>query len=267
MKAMIFFILVAFCWPTFGQMDSISTYRLEFETPISFGLTNMKSWGHSELAGHLTKPDKVWFPYIQMFGFQLHYKERYFAHLSYSGFSMALNKEKSLADLSSQFPEFYLQQESKYQGAIDDGSNSFAFRQIKIGFGINIPLSKSDYIQPYLCYDIGTARFPSVRYAFKEYNSNNYFIQDYRMRRSITHGIALNVLYKHYWTVTGTEGKDSKRFYGFRIEAVRFIAKGKGTIERSDESTILSSDPITYRVGFQNISFGIFLGISGMGRN
>jgi len=245
-----------------AQTDTIRCLRGEFYFPFSGGFSYIGNSSNSTQASPLLMNERDLGGFWQVVSFQLHIKNNVFAAASYTLSSLRSNREKALGQLQKENPNYFIQQESKYQEVDGWSYNVPSLDYWKFGVGMNLHLNKERYLQPCASFCTGRSTLPNGLYAFKEYTSNHFFVNDYQSGKSSATGFAIGLEYKRY-AKTDEEGMFRYGIVGISLGFTHLATSGTGTITSADVFLNESVSTFSFEKSWNIISVGVLVAVSG----
>lgn len=247
-----------------AQVDTVSLQKVRFEFTIEggafYGETNtmdLMPWRADLFANSIAK-----YGLQDQFGLQVCFFNKFSAEVFYSRDQFQGTKVKIVDELRLNYTDYFIQEHAKNGSYTFYGDNNSNIRYLRMGLSGNIRLTKSKYLQPYAFYAIGNTSFPKGEFAFKELNSNNFYINQYSFEKMRTTGYIVGVRYKYF--VDGNMGSTSRLYghIGLKLEVAYMNVVGQGKVQRKNGITGQETiDMIDVNRNFQYVTLGVFFGL------
>ena len=262
------FILALFSNCVYSQIDTFSLQKVRFELgiPFDFGMTlgNVtKSGILPEGADILMNNNKKYGFNIQVFTPQIILFNKCIVEFAYTMDNLLCDRKSANEEFLVSNNNYFIQTEPKYGSNSYGPTGNYAIHYFRYGLAWNFKWSKSRYLQPYAFYTNGKGEFPESSFAFKENNSNIFFINKYSFKSIRSSGYVLGFRFRKY--LDAQSGEKPARMYayvGIKLEFAYMQVKGNGEILRTDPITEMTSTKyFDVAKQYTYTTLGVYMGI------
>lgn len=264
-----FLLFLLFTNALLAQVDTVNLKKVRFEVIFEPGLI----YGNSSTVAPLPQgadaflnSNKSYGSQVQ-YGTQIYFFNKIILEAYYTHDKFYLDGPKMHWDLKASNSNYFVQAEPKYgqSQAISFGDHDI--HNFRIGLGINFKLTKSKYIQPYGSYAIGKMRLPDGKFAFKDYASNYFYINDYSFNSLKATGYVFGLRYKYF--VDGNVDEPSPLYgdIGIKIEYTQMHFTGNGKIVKTDGITKWETEQsFSVSKSYNYFTVGVFCAVGYKGK-
>lgn len=239
------FVLSNFCL----AQNPTRLVSVELGMPLTFGNGYAESKSNSPELAHILENNKKRNGIFEFLNARLVFDERYFFVCNFDVVGYKFSRSKSIETLASVNSEYNVSRVSKYSyegydpTSLNSGSNNFKF-----GLGYQHPIRDSLYLETYAGYLRATYTPAYGLYAFKDPNSNLFYVHEYLMPKAPGRGWFAGIGIKRVAKEGDTNTSMSGAFFEVRIEMSQFEANGTGTDVVTDLYENKVELPLSYQV-------------------
>lgn len=256
-------LLIVFSLLFANQVLAQYSHRLvafEIAPPFTFGGGYAESKSATPSLTHLLENSKKRCGVYEYLNARLIFSKRYFISFNVDGVGYKFSRTKSIETLAAANPNFLISRQSKYgYSTIDESSQNASSTNLKLGIGYQHPINDSLYLESYFGYLRSRYTPSSGLYAFKDPNSNEFYVHEYLMPKAAGRGWFVGFGIKKL-AVEKAESGFRAMYVSARIEMSQFTAKGTGTDVVTDLYQNKVELPLTYKVKTTSI-----IGLIGIG--
>jgi hypothetical protein len=232
----------------------------EIAPPFTFGGGYANSKSTTPALSHLLENSKKRCGVYEYLNTRLIFAKRYFISFNIDGIGYKFSRAKSIETLQLANPNFAVSRQSKYgYSTIDESTQNSSSTNLKLGIGYQHPIHDSLYLESYVGYLRSRYSPSSGLYAFKDPNSNQFYVHEFLMPKAAGRGWFAGIGIKKL-AVEKSESGFRAMYVSARIEMSQFTAKGTGTEVITDIYENKVEVPLTYQVKTTTI-----IGIIGIG--
>ncbi len=214
-----------------AQLESAYWLRVDFNFPIAGSFGSISSKGEQDMADHLLENEKKSILMFLAPGLSMDLGKRINLHYSFQIQTTGLNTEKALSDLIKSSPDYFVQERPVHGNVQGSVVSSFLYTTSHAGLGYNMFHSKRIIFQPYVDYIFGRIRIAHGKYSFKSFESNDFFVRDYKESKIPLKGYSIGLKFK-----SNSQNKDKGGFLepiNFFIEYSHLNAEGTASVGSS----------------------------------
>jgi hypothetical protein len=229
--------------------------------PFTFGTGYAKTTSDTPQLAHLLENNKKRCGVYEFVNARMVFNKSFFIQFNLDALGYKFSRSKSIETLASVNPEYNISRVSKYSyEGYDPTSLNSSSNNFKVGLGYQHLISDSIYIQSYAGYLRASYSPAYGLYAFKDPNSNLFYVHEYLMPKAPGYGWFAGIGFKGVAKEGDSNTAMSGAFFEVRIEMSQFKANGTGTEVVTDVYENKVELPLSYQVKTTTI-----IGLIGVG--
>ncbi len=266
----LFLITVFFSNNVWAQVDTVNLKKIRFEVVAEAGLM----YGSTSKIGYLPEGADIFMNNSKnigsnvQWGLQTYFFNKILLGVEYAHDKFNSNGSKIDSEIKISNRNYFIQGEPKFaQSSGPVSLGDYSIQYLRVGLGGNIKLTKSKYLQPYVCYGIGRGLFPHGKYAYKDNFSNDFYTNDFSFNSLVAKGYVGGIRYKYFADANTEEPSVAYSHIGIKLEFCYMDIIGHGKILRTEGYTKQESS-VSFDVSkhYQYITLGVFVGLGLKGK-